>query len=236
MGNNLPYRMLPDLSSYLSFPVFISSFENRPAPFTGQMSLKEAKPGFSLFYVYFVLSYISFNWWIRAFVVLGVVFSTPSQEICLGKCPRKVPFCLEWDEKPRLSQPADCRWSCWSMPASWMPPRKCSRGTRGAATTTGHGPTPCSCSMPSTSVTRTRAAATTGGAGRCSSGWLRSFRLTRSHSPSTGSGDETIPRQRPTTTPAPSVFCKSFTTTAAFSALTLLAGRQEGHPKPVKIE
>jgi len=55
VGNNLPYRMLPHLSSYLSFPVFISSFENRPAPFTGQMSLKAAKPGFSLFYVYFVL-------------------------------------------------------------------------------------------------------------------------------------------------------------------------------------
>ena len=40
----------------------------------------------------------------RAFVVLGLVFSTPSQESGLGKCHRNDPFCIEWDVKPQLNQ------------------------------------------------------------------------------------------------------------------------------------
>ena len=40
----------------------------------------------------------------RAFVVLGLVFSTPSQESGLGKCHRNDPFCVEWDVKPQLNQ------------------------------------------------------------------------------------------------------------------------------------
>ena len=39
-----------------------------------------------------------------AFVVLGSVVSTPSQEIGLGKCLRNDLFCVEWDVKPHLSQ------------------------------------------------------------------------------------------------------------------------------------
>ena len=40
----------------------------------------------------------------RAIVVLGLVFSIPSQETGLGKRPRNDLFCVEWDVKPQLSQ------------------------------------------------------------------------------------------------------------------------------------
>jgi len=40
----------------------------------------------------------------RAFVVLGLVFSVPSQEIGLGKRLRNDPLCVELDVKPQLIQ------------------------------------------------------------------------------------------------------------------------------------
>ena len=40
----------------------------------------------------------------HAFVVLGLVFSIPSQEIGLGKRLQNDLFCVEWDVKPQLSQ------------------------------------------------------------------------------------------------------------------------------------
>jgi len=40
----------------------------------------------------------------RGFVVSGLVFSTPCQEIGLGKRLRNDLFCVEWDVKPELSQ------------------------------------------------------------------------------------------------------------------------------------
>jgi len=67
------------------------------------MSLKATKPGFS-FLCFFVLYYISFDWCVRAFVVLGLVFSTPSQDIGLWKRLRNDLFSVEWDVKPQLSQ------------------------------------------------------------------------------------------------------------------------------------
>ena len=57
-----------------------------------------------VFCVYFLLRYISFDWWMHAFIVLGLVFSIPSQEIGLGKRLRNNLFCVEWDVKPQLSQ------------------------------------------------------------------------------------------------------------------------------------
>jgi len=39
----------------------------------------------------------------RAFVVLGLVFFIPSQDIGLGKRLRNDLFCVEWDVKPQLS-------------------------------------------------------------------------------------------------------------------------------------
>jgi len=45
-----------------------------------------------------------------AFVVLGLVFSTPSQEIGLGKRLRNELFCVELDVKPELNQ------SIYSLP------------------------------------------------------------------------------------------------------------------------
>jgi len=43
----------------------------------------------------FVLQYISFDWCMHAFVVLGLVFSIPSQEIGLGKHLRNDLFCVK---------------------------------------------------------------------------------------------------------------------------------------------
>jgi len=58
--------------------------------------------------VYFVL-YISFDWWMHAFVVLGLVFSMPSQEIGSAKRLWNDLFCVKWDLKPQLSQSIKCR-------------------------------------------------------------------------------------------------------------------------------
>jgi len=43
----------------------------------------------------------------RAFVVLGLVFSIPSHEIGLRKRLRNDLFCVEWDVKRQLSQPIE---------------------------------------------------------------------------------------------------------------------------------
>jgi len=40
----------------------------------------------------------------HAFVVSGLVFSIPSQEVDLGKRLRNDLFCVEWGVKPQLSQ------------------------------------------------------------------------------------------------------------------------------------
>ena len=40
----------------------------------------------------------------RAFVVLGLFFSIPSQDIGLGKRLRNDLFCVEWGVKPPLNQ------------------------------------------------------------------------------------------------------------------------------------
>jgi len=39
-----------------------------------------------------------------AFVVIGLVFSIPSQDIGLEKRRRDDLFCVEWDVKPQLNQ------------------------------------------------------------------------------------------------------------------------------------
>ena len=57
----------PHLSFFLHFFLPYLFFENRPAPFPGQ---KATKPDFSFFCIYFVL-YMSSDWRMRAFVVLG---------------------------------------------------------------------------------------------------------------------------------------------------------------------
>ena len=40
----------------------------------------------------------------RAFVVLGLVFSIPSEQIGLGRRLQNGLFCVEWDAKPQLNQ------------------------------------------------------------------------------------------------------------------------------------
>ena len=48
--------------------------------------------------------YISFDWWVRAFVVLSLVSSIPSQENGVEKRLRNDLFCVQWDVKPQLNQ------------------------------------------------------------------------------------------------------------------------------------
>ena len=65
------------------------------------------------FCVCFVLCYISFDCWMHAFVMLGLVFSILSQEIGLGKHLWNDLFCVEWDVKPQLDQGTS--WSALSQ-------------------------------------------------------------------------------------------------------------------------
>ena len=46
----------------------------------------------------------------RAFVVLGLVFSIPTQEIGLRKRPQNDLFCVEWDVKPQLNYSCGAEW------------------------------------------------------------------------------------------------------------------------------
>ena len=72
---------------YSSPPLLIFSLENRRAPFPGRMSRKVTKLAL-LFCVYF-----SFDRRMRAFVVLGLVFSTPSQRLVGGNAPKRPILC-----------------------------------------------------------------------------------------------------------------------------------------------
>jgi len=58
--------------------------------------------------VYFVL-YISFGWWMHAFVVLSLVFPIPSQEIGFAKRLWNDLFCVKCDVKPQLNKSVKCR-------------------------------------------------------------------------------------------------------------------------------
>ena len=48
----------------------------------------------------------------HVFVVLGLVFSVPSQEIGLGKRLRNDLFCVEWDIKAQLNQSLTVKLDC----------------------------------------------------------------------------------------------------------------------------
>jgi len=56
----------------------------------------------------------------HAFVVLGLVFSIPSQEIGLEKRLRNDPFCVECDIKPRFSQSTLCLHFIASCTTGWV--------------------------------------------------------------------------------------------------------------------
>ena len=73
------YRMLPHLSYFLHFFLtYFLPYLSFPL-FPGQMGLNLAL----FFCVYFVLC-ISFDWWMRAFVVLGLVFSYEAKRLARG--------------------------------------------------------------------------------------------------------------------------------------------------------
>jgi len=90
------YHMLPQLSFFLHFfltyllPYLFFSFENRSAPFPGRMPLKATKPGFSFLCLFCCNTF--FDWWMRAFVVLGLVFSYTKQSDWLAETSVKWPI------------------------------------------------------------------------------------------------------------------------------------------------
>ena len=72
----------------------------------GSISRPDAIKGDYSWLNFFVLQYISFDWWMCAFaeISLDFAFAIPSQEIGLGNVSRNDLFCAEWDIKPQLNQ------------------------------------------------------------------------------------------------------------------------------------
>jgi len=97
-----PTYPFSSLVPYLSPPLLVFSFENRPAPFPGRMSSKATKPGFRFFVLFRVV--VHFFWLVNArfCCVRFSLFSIPSQDI--WKRVRNDLFCVEWDVKPQLNQ------------------------------------------------------------------------------------------------------------------------------------
>ena len=89
--------LLPYLS--LSFPLRID-------PLRFQAGGRKRRLNLALvFFVYFVLQYISFDWRMRAFVVSDLVlFRTKPRDWLEEMCLRNDLFCVEWNVKPQLSQ------------------------------------------------------------------------------------------------------------------------------------
>jgi len=70
------------------------SNQNRPSPILGRMALEATKPGFSFFVFILCCNYICFDWWMCAFVLLGLVFAYQANR-------------LAWETSPKL--PVLCR-------------------------------------------------------------------------------------------------------------------------------
>ena len=82
------------------------------------------------FFLHFSLL-IFFDWWMHAFVVSGLVFSIPAQEIGLGNCLRNDIFCVEWDVKPQLSQWINHWFAGHVIPPDQLLPIALARGSSG---------------------------------------------------------------------------------------------------------
>jgi len=100
-------RLLP----YLSFP-------SRIDPLHFQAGCRKRQLNLALIFLVFILCCSTFfDWWTRAFVVLGLVFSTLSQDIGLWKRLRNDLFCVEWDVKPQLNQPMNSLFASSNVPS-----------------------------------------------------------------------------------------------------------------------
>ena len=92
---------LANLLPYLSFPLWID-------PLHFQAGCRKRWLNLSLIFGFILLCcstfLFCFDWRMRAFVAVGLVFSTPSQEIGLWKRLRNVLFCVAWDVKPQLNE------------------------------------------------------------------------------------------------------------------------------------
>jgi len=95
------YRLLSHLSFFSLFPyLLIFSFEIDPLCF--QAGCRKRRPNLALVFVCLFCVVVHFFWLekcMRAFVVLGLVFSTPGREIGLGKRLRNDPICARVGRK-----------------------------------------------------------------------------------------------------------------------------------------
>ena len=91
------------LLPYLYFPL-------RSDPLRFQAGCRKRKLNLALvFFVYFMLQNILVG---ECMLLLCWVFSTPSQEIVLGKHVRSDLFCVEWDVNPQLNESAEIVFHC----------------------------------------------------------------------------------------------------------------------------
>jgi len=93
----LLHFFLTYLLPYLSFPLRID-------PLLFQAWCRKRWLNLAFFCVCFVLQYISCDWWMRTFVMLGLGFSQTKPGDWLGETSPKWLFCVEWGIKPQLSQ------------------------------------------------------------------------------------------------------------------------------------
>ena len=84
----------------LSPPLLVFSFEN---PLCFHAGCRKRRLNLALVFV-FILCCSTFDWWLRVFLVLGLVFSIPSQETGLGKRLQNDLFCVERDVKAQFNQ------------------------------------------------------------------------------------------------------------------------------------
>jgi len=104
------YRMLPRVSFFLlhfflTYLLPYLSFPLRIDPLLFQAWCRKRWLNLALvFCVCFVLQYISSDWWMRTFVMLGLGFSQTKPGDWLGETSPKWLFCVEWGIKPQLRQ------------------------------------------------------------------------------------------------------------------------------------
>ena len=103
------------LLPYLSFPLRIDPFHSQAGYHKRRLNVA------SVFCVHFVLSYISFDWWMCAFVVFGLVFPYQAKRLASGNVFEMIHFVSSGDVKPQLSQPqfVVCSWMR-SRRGTWM--------------------------------------------------------------------------------------------------------------------
>ena len=99
------YHMIPHLSFFRrSFLIYLLPYLSFPLRIDPLLFQAECRKRQLIFVFIFCCSTFLRDWRMHAFVVLGLFFSIPSQEIFLGKRLRNDLFRVECAVKPQLSQ------------------------------------------------------------------------------------------------------------------------------------